>query len=196
MNNFLRGWVKSQKRIVVFAGIFDPVHKGHLQAAKDALPRSSMVLFAPERQPQHKHGATSYEHRLAMLQLATERYGNIGVLDYPEKRHWIEPFFTWVKEQYPEHKITWMIGSDVAEHVNEWPGIDKLKQLGVDQVLVAQRKGMPKNQWLQVQGVYVSYLKTRNHHMSSTYIRANIASRHTALPGSVQAYAKQHKLYP
>ncbi len=127
MDDFLESWENRQKSIIVFAGVFDPVHNGHLSAAKEALHYGSKVVFLPERVPQHKHGTTKYEHRLNMLRIATEDNGDFDVLDYPNDHHWVVETFEWLQKQYPGSKFVWLIGQDVEGNISSWPGIEKLK---------------------------------------------------------------------
>ncbi len=60
--------------IALFGGTFDPIHTGHLKAAKAAARRFRLnrVLFIPSGNPPHKVGnhLTSFEHRFAMVTLA------------------------------------------------------------------------------------------------------------------------------
>lgn len=60
--------------IALFGGTFDPVHTGHLKAAKAAARRFCLnrVLFIPSGNPPHKVGnhLTSFEHRFGMVTLA------------------------------------------------------------------------------------------------------------------------------
>ncbi len=61
-------------RIALFGGTFDPVHIGHLGAARAAarLLGLDRVLFVPSASPPHKlhHRLTPYEHRFSMVALA------------------------------------------------------------------------------------------------------------------------------
>ncbi|HET7840144.1 MAG TPA: nicotinate-nucleotide adenylyltransferase [Terriglobia bacterium] len=60
--------------IALFGGTFDPVHTGHLKAARAAARRFHLdrILFVPSGNPPHKFGnhLTSFEHRYAMVALA------------------------------------------------------------------------------------------------------------------------------
>jgi nicotinate-nucleotide adenylyltransferase len=61
-------------KIAIFGGTFDPIHSGHMQAAKAAAQRLHLnkVLFVPTGCPPHKtgNGLTDYHHRYAMVALA------------------------------------------------------------------------------------------------------------------------------
>jgi nicotinate-nucleotide adenylyltransferase len=60
--------------IALFGGTFDPIHTGHLQAARAAARkfRLDRILFIPTGKPPHKHGdhLTSFPQRYGMTVLA------------------------------------------------------------------------------------------------------------------------------
>lgn len=62
-------------RIALFGGTFDPVHLGHLAVARAAAEsfKLDLVYFVPAEIPPHKqkHQLTDFQHRFAMLALAT-----------------------------------------------------------------------------------------------------------------------------
>lgn len=61
-------------KIALFGGTFDPIHVGHLKAARAAIRRFGLdrVLFVPSGKPPHKlrNHVTPYPHRFAMVALA------------------------------------------------------------------------------------------------------------------------------
>ena len=61
-------------RIALFGGTFDPIHSGHVHAAKAAARRFRLdwILFIPSGQPPHKVKGrlTPFPHRYAMVTLA------------------------------------------------------------------------------------------------------------------------------
>lgn len=62
--------------IGLFGGSFDPIHRGHISLAQAAAERYSLkqVLFVPANRPPHKQkqALTPFEHRYAMVALATQ----------------------------------------------------------------------------------------------------------------------------
>ena len=62
-------------KIALFGGTFDPVHHGHLAVARAAMEKFGLgrVFFVPADLPPHKQKRklTDFQHRFAMLALAT-----------------------------------------------------------------------------------------------------------------------------
>lgn len=203
MNNFLKSWNEKNNRIIVFAGVFDPVHKGHISAAREALRGSGKKLvFLPEKVPQHKHQATDYKHRLEMLKIATKSQKNISVADYPKEKQYIKETFRWLKDQHPGSNFVWLVGSDVISSIDKWPGSESLKNLGVVEILVFTRDGDKPNDDLvkEIGGARVVYKlrKKRNkkhENYSSRYILEDLKHRQSILPDGVYTYIKENGLY-
>ena len=197
MSSFYESWRKKEDVVIVFAGVFDPVHKGHISAAEAAMKTvGHTVVFLPERVPQHKHGTTAYIHRLNMLRIATAHDARFTVLDYPEDQQYIVPTFNWLRTLYPDRQFVWLMGADVVPYVASWPDSEKLSELGVQRILAVSRQEEPSQQ--KVHDIYVDRVRRRRHkheHLSSRFIRDDIATRHTALPDGVFAYIRANELY-
>jgi nicotinate-nucleotide adenylyltransferase len=62
--------------VALFGGTFDPIHAGHIRAAKVAARkfRLDRILFIPSGDPPHKHRdrLTPFSHRFAMVALACQ----------------------------------------------------------------------------------------------------------------------------
>ena len=61
-----------KSRLGIFGGAFDPVHQGHIQAARFALKTLDLdaVQMIPCNVPNHKESVSQRMHRMAMLKLA------------------------------------------------------------------------------------------------------------------------------
>lgn len=76
--------------IGLFGGTFDPIHRGHMALARAAAAQFelSRIYFVPASIPPHKHQypLTAYEHRFAMVALATmaEKKFLASLLEAPE----------------------------------------------------------------------------------------------------------------
>jgi nicotinate-nucleotide adenylyltransferase len=202
VNNFFNTWKEKNSRVIVFAGVFDPVHIGHISAAQKALNKyGSEVVFLPEREPQHKHKATEYKNRLEMLKIATKSQKNINVLDYPNKNQFISETFEWLGSKFPARKFVWLVGSDVLPNINKWPGSEKLTALNVVQIVTFRRNETTKSNFLkEIGGAQVIYenrsRRMQNHNIiSSSFILQDIKNRQSALPAGVYSYIKQNNLY-
>ena len=198
MTDFLEGWENRQNSIIVFAGVFDPVHNGHLSAAKKALHYGSKVVFLPERVPQHKHGATAYKHRLNMLRIATEDNSDFVVLDYPKEHHWVVETFEWLQKQYPGANFVWLVGQDVEGSMSSWPGIEKLKELSVEKIIVMGREHKFSTYLDDLEGVPVIHVHRplqADYKVSSSRIRVNLALYTGDIPIGVLDYITKNRLY-
>jgi len=62
-------------KVALFGGTFDPVHLGHLAVARAAADKFDLgrIYFVPADSPPHKQKRpiTDFQHRFAMLALAT-----------------------------------------------------------------------------------------------------------------------------
>lgn len=188
---------RNRQRIIVFAGVFDPVHNGHISAAKQALSHGSKVLFLPERVPQHKHAATAYGDRLAMLKVALAHEPHMEVVDYPDAHHYVDPLFCWLKGQYPGHSYAWLVGGDVIGHMASWHGMETLDTYGVEYIVVVSRAGnsTPPHSLHQTRVVFEQLLDTKHHALSATHVRSDVRVHRSFLPDGVYEYIQNNGLY-
>ena len=131
--------------IGVFGGTFDPVHRGHLEAA-DQVRRSLAITdfrMVPARDPPHR-GATgaSAGHRLAMLECARLEYPELGIDDRELERpgpSWMVDTLASLRQEYPDASLLLIIGQDAANHLAEWHRWRELFDLA--HVVVVTRPG-------------------------------------------------------
>ncbi|HDR04566.1 MAG TPA: nicotinate (nicotinamide) nucleotide adenylyltransferase [Candidatus Marinimicrobia bacterium] len=138
------------KRICLFGGTFDPVHKGHIALAEAVCQayNISRFIFIPARVAPHKEGSDSAApwHRLEMLRLATKGKPLFEISDMELQREGISytiDTITSFQKEYPASDIRWfyLIGSDNLLIFKSWRNWSELlKKL---EFLVAPRKGFP-----------------------------------------------------
>jgi len=205
------------QRVGLFGGSFDPVHAGHLHAARAALDAFALdrVVFVPARLPPHKPGRrlASGADRLAMLHLAVQGEPRFLVDDLELGR--AGPSFTidtvralparvGERDDVPIYLI---LGSDNVEGLATWR--DAAELLARVQPVIVHREGEPREAIEAVERalgpevaakVRAGYLRLPPVPVSPTGIRARIAGASGAdaeleLDPAVLAYIKRHGLY-
>lgn len=188
-------------RVGLYGGCFNPVHQGHLAAARGAMRALALdrVLFIPSGTPPLKgagglaHGA----HRLAMLDaaLAEEQAMDASAVEIERQG----PSFTVdtvidLRTNYPAGtELFFLLGDDCIERLPRWKGIDRLHAML--RFAILPRLAKPP----QIADERLIWLDLPHVAVSSTQIRAMLASgeRPTAklMPAAVMHYIAQHKLY-
>lgn len=191
------------KRIGILAGTFDPVHKGHISFALQAVQAAGLdkVCFVPEPLPRHKADVTHLSHRIAMLKLAVKAYPKLDVIELPDKQINVKSSLPRLRQKFPEAQLMLLIGTDVLSHISVWPYVRTLlKDVGL---IVAVRGQKDERQAFQLLSQLPveppeSHVLVSNYKMAaSREIRTNLKAGKAAedMLKTVQAYANQHWLY-
>lgn len=185
--------------VAVFAGVFDPVHKGHEAVVRKALDDQfiNSVVVVAEKAPQHKNGTAPYQHRHAMLEIVFSGMAHVEVLESPVSKHYIKPFFLWLQARYPEATFTWIVGSDVLSHMITWPDIKLLPELRVDEILCFYRDSGAEDMPDKVAFTKVRYMRAdkATYTISSRKIREGKLEFQQSVDSKVAAYSSSFKLY-
>ena len=129
----MSGKEKQGHRLGILGGSFDPVHLGHLMAAREAFEAMSLekVIFVPTARSPLKGtipGITDRD-RLSLLQAALgedQRFEISTVeLDRGGVSYTIDTV-DYLSVAHPETSLFWIIGADQAASLNEWHRIDEL----------------------------------------------------------------------
>jgi len=122
--------------IGLFGGTFDPVHKGHLAVARAAAERFQLgrIYFIPASVPPHRKDerVTSFEHRYAMLALAT--VGDKRFLpslaeapaDKPQPSYTIDTVRRFKQTAGKSDRLSFLIGIDAFMQVAKWHRAEEL----------------------------------------------------------------------
>ncbi len=182
------------ERIALYGGMFDPVHLGHLHAAREALEALCLdrVIFIPASVPPHKKGChADGAHRLRMLKLATADEPRFSVSDYEITKEGTSYSYETVQHfaaAHPEDKLYFLIGDEAYALLHTWKNPEIIKSLA--EFVVVTREGTPPKDAL-----YVEIPKVV---ISSTEVRNAIGTGKDAsalLPGAVTAYIEENGLY-
>lgn len=194
-------------RVGVFGGTFDPIHVGHLAAARAAIECAQLdrVLFVPSAQPPHRAAAVGpAKDRLAMARLAIESEPRFEVSDVEVARGGRSYTVDTVSELHGAHpgdKLFLILGWDAARLFKTWREPERVSDLAT--VVIVGRPGMPlptpvdiKAGGLDPTGVIVCTVPTPD--ISGSALRAAIAAGESVsgqVPASVESYITDHRLY-
>lgn len=191
------------KRIGIFSGTFDPVHKGHISFALQAIEAAGLdeVVFIPEPRPRHKQDVTHLGHRVAMLEIAIKSYPKLSVFEMPSKQFTPANSLPRLIQRYPDTELLMLIGTDVLGHISVWPNVKMLLQ---KTGLVVAVKGEKDERHafqllanLPVEPPESHVLISGFKQVASRDIRDSIkrGDRPDGMLSSVSSYAKKHWLY-
>jgi nicotinate-nucleotide adenylyltransferase len=115
-------------KIALFGGTFDPVHLGHLAVARAAAEKFDLgrVYFVPADSPPHKQKRplTDYQHRFAMLALATADDPRfvLSLLDAPagHPNYSIQTVRRLKGMLKKADKLYFLIGMDAFKDIGTW----------------------------------------------------------------------------
>lgn len=191
------------KRIGIISGTFDPVHAGHIAFALAAMKVADLdeIYLAPEARPRRKSGVTHIAHRLAMLKLAVGAHPRLKVLELPDKQFTPAQTVPRLKQLFPKTRLLYICGSDMLEHMSEWP---LLKSLTANMGLVLGVRGSEKPEDVQKRITKLPFLPLETHvifspkpEISGSKIRQQLAQgvKPNGLLSVTSGYIKKNWLY-
>lgn len=197
------------KKMGLFGGTFDPIHKGHVSMAlrlAQAMDLDGVVLM-PTFVPPHKikENMASAAHRLAMCRLAAEEHPLLCVSDLELQRggaSFTVDTLTALSEQYPDTQWYLLVGADMFTTLRTWHRFADIAQMAV--LCTIAREGTDTDRLteyaaaLQADGIdcFVDVCPVEPY--SSTQVRERVAAGETVadLVGEkVDAYIRENGLY-
>jgi nicotinate-nucleotide adenylyltransferase len=197
--------------ILLFGGAFDPPHYGHIAAAKRALQLKmhEEVWWLPSASDAFGEKKMSDgEHRFNMLSILLaiaedpRMFINRFELNFPET---IGTYATVIKmkEAYPQHEFSYLIGTDQAERIREWRNSRELTRI-IPFVVIRRNGEFPsydKINWATIKPHNLTLAPTGDFNISSTKIRDMIRSGQPPedilqlIPEQIYQYILKNKLY-
>jgi nicotinate-nucleotide adenylyltransferase len=203
-------------RIAVLGGTFDPIHNGHLAAARSVSStfNTDEVHFVPAYSAPHKQSQESVSafHRFAMVALAASSFEGFRVstieVDALEKRYTVDTLQK-MRSNDPQGNLLFILGTDMYLEFETWKDYRTL--LGLAHLAVVHRPGFSFREDLAKYRVLqkgekvtlpasptVFYLPFVEQPVSSTAIRDACRRGSDAsawVPPAVWTYINKHKLY-
>jgi nicotinate-nucleotide adenylyltransferase len=194
-------------RLGILGGTFDPIHIGHLAAARAAMDCAHLdrVLFVPSAQPPHRAAASApAEDRLAMAGLAVEGHAGFEVSDVEVTRggkSYTVDTLTELNRTHPEDDLFLILGWDAARLFRSWREPDQVARLA--SVVIVTRPGTdePREPDLVATGIPLGRVvrcMVPTPDVSSSNLRLTLAKGESAagqLPPAVERYIASHGLY-
>jgi len=123
------------KRLGIFGGAFDPVHKGHTQSLKfiNDLKIVDEVYVIPNfASPHDKDIRSSGSHRLKMLEMAFNEFENIKINEFElnnKKKSYSYETLNSFKQLFPDRHFSLIIGLDSLHNFTTWKNWEEILSL-------------------------------------------------------------------
>ncbi len=191
----------------MLGGTFDPIHLGHLAAARAAIECAELdrVLLIPAGRPPHRRAAVAdATQRLEMCRLAIDEDRVFEVSDVEVRRGGISytaDTLRELKRMYPDDDLFLVLGWDAARLFATWHEPDEVRRLAT--IVVVTRPGSTspdagalKQAGLERKSVILCARPTPD--ISGSALRRAIAKGEPVgdrLPAPVEQYIAKNRLY-
>jgi nicotinate-nucleotide adenylyltransferase len=187
-------------KIGLYFGSFNPVHIGHLVIVNHILNETALekvwFIVSPQN-PFKTNGSLLNEYdRLHLVRLATEDDSRIRVSDIefhlPKPSYTIDTL-TFLKEKYPDHEFSVIMGSDSFQNLDKWKNFKAIIENYT--LYIYQRPGFPVENKI---GATIEVLNAPFLEISATAIRELIKrgkSIRYMVPEKVREEIEQNRYY-
>lgn len=118
-------------KIGLYFGSFNPIHVGHLIIANHVLNSTDIqkvwFIVSPQNPLKKSNSLLNEYDRLHLVKLAVDGDTRISVSDIEFKLSrpsYTVDTLTYLKEKYPEHNFSIIMGSDSYQNLNKWKNFD------------------------------------------------------------------------
>jgi len=188
-------------KIGLFFGSFNPVHNGHLIIANYVCETTELdrvwLVVSPQNPLKEKETLLREYDRLHLINLAIEENKNLKAssieFKLPKPSYTIDTL-THLKEKYPQHEFSLIMGSDNLETLHKWKNYELI--LNNYPIFVYNRRGADGNPFPEKKNIH--FLNFPFLDISATFIRENLRngiSMQYFLPELVWKYIYESNLY-
>ena len=201
--------MKNKKTLAIFGGSFNPPLNSHFSIAEQILAeyeKIEKVIFVPVSSNYSKSGLLENHYRYNMLKLVCDKNENFEVSDIEQKQEYqlcTLQTLNLLKEQYPDYRLYFIIGTDNLKELSKWVSAEKL--VANFNALVIERdedlmdKIINENEFLrQNKESFIKVKENIRSNISSTFAREKLKrgkSIRYLTPEEVYNYIKRNNLY-
>ena len=198
------------EKIGIYGGTFNPLHMGHLYAARQAIETLELdkLILIPDRIAPHKQmpeGSATPEQRMEMLRIATKHEPKMEVSDIELKREGKSYTYLTVEQisrDYPDVKLYLLMGTDMFTSFHTWVEPERITAKAALAVMYRGDKGEAEaieeaKARMENRGAEVVLVKNDAIAISSTQMRRLLAFQCAGpfLPEGVYDYIRSQGLY-
>lgn len=184
-------------RIGIYGGAFNPPSLGHKQVAEMASDLFDEIWLVCTYNHALGKQTVSYDHRINMCNIMTKDMEKVETTILKDNGTY--EFSKKLKEEFPEHQFTFIIGQDCADNFNFWRNWYELQE--ENPFLIFTRKGYPINtnqsKWY-MKGHHTYIKDVESLEISSTQIRELLSKNEDIdhlVSREIIDYIKENNLY-
>ena len=187
-------------KIGLFFGSFNPIHNGHLIIANHILNESGIdkvwFVISPQNPLKNADGLLNNYDRLHLVSKAIENDMRMKASDI--EFHLPKPSYTvttlsYLKEKYPEHEFTIIMGSDSFQNLSKWKNFKII--VNNYQLIIYKRPGFGIENHL---GAKIIIMNAPLLEISATYIRELVKENKSIkylVPQNIEEEIKTNRFY-
>ena len=194
----------------VLGGTFDPIHNGHILVAEESMTQLNLaeVIFVPAGQPWLKgdRPVLAVEHRVQMVRLAITAHPGFKLSTIEIERdgpsYTVDTIAALLTQLDRDDELFFIMGRDSLAQLAQWK--QPVRLLEMCHLVAVPRPGYPLPDLHALDAVIAGLLKRLTVlerpevDIGSTDIRRRVArglSISHLVPGPVEEYIRQHRLY-
>ncbi len=187
-------------RVALFGGTFDPVHKGHVNAALEVLKQGFVdeVWFIPVCWHAFKENrkVSLLGHRKKMIELTLQGKKGLKVIDLNGNPTYTLDTILKAKKYFPGNEFFWLMGTNLVEEFALWKNPKQVLKEAKLILFPVPCSKYEKNQLLNSNNSIIVQAKEID--LSSTIVREKLSKGESIkdlVSEKVLAYIKKNRLY-